>query len=156
MNARETPERLPGEWRRRVGIRKESSVGIDQCAKHFIRGLGHVDAQFHLQFTLGHFHALAGDVRLLTAVHPTQAVDLGLRRLAAGSPFNVGGGDLAGGLIDAVLACADRAQARVISRASRNVRGITPSCKPTIIEAEPGGKRPTKTLMAQCLVIGRN
>lgn len=87
-----------------------SGKRINQRPEHFVGRLGDIHAQLHLELALGHIDHVAGHVRLLATVHRTQAIDLNFGRLAGDRTLDRVVGDLAGGLIDAVLPCLNSAQ----------------------------------------------
>ncbi|CAI8828820.1 hypothetical protein EMIT0P253_270022 [Pseudomonas sp. IT-P253] len=100
------------------GFSVGSSEGIYQRAEYFIGSLGDFYAGLNLKFALGHLDHIAGQVRLLAAINRTQAIHLGLGRLAGHRTFNRSVGDLASGLIDAVLPCLNSAQTGIKSAVS--------------------------------------
>ena len=61
----------------------------------------------------GHFHSTGSQVHLLAAINRTQALGLIVTGLAGGGTFDGNIGDLAGGLINAVLPGLDRAESCV-------------------------------------------
>ncbi|MNV98291.1 hypothetical protein D3C71_1935320 [compost metagenome] len=71
-------------------------------------------------------HDTGGQVHLLAAVDRAQAFGLKIAGLAGGGTFGGGVGDLAGGLIDAVLAGLNCAQTRVVGGATGDFHVRTP------------------------------
>jgi len=102
---------------------KPSSVGVDQCAEHFIRSLGNLDPQFHLNLAHGHIDHAAGQVRTLAAIHAAQTIDLIHRCLRVGRALNGAAGDLAGTLIDTILPGLNGVQPGIESAVPGNFMG---------------------------------
>jgi hypothetical protein len=134
-----------------------SSESIDQRPKHFIGSLGDFDAQFRLNLAHGHLDHAARQIRLLAAVYRAQAIDLDFGRLTGDRALNGRAGDLARSLIDTVLPCLKGAQTRVESGIPGDFheRNSILQRINSAIEADLLEKDPTKTLMAQCLAIGK-